>query len=212
MKGLLKAVVLTAAVATSTQAFAYTDIMGNYFTYSLEEIRKTNVEDLKTDLDKFEYALSKTEFSYDRGQETQYTKELMPSTYVELEELHQKGFTPASLILAELEIGKINRDCEDAANRAKCKSVISPKVVGYLTPVANEDESGKGAAALSDYYRSTYSDEGRELAREWASIARDKIDSFREEWRETGERPKPTFMLTDEEKKAKEESKSFFSW
>ena len=136
----------------------------------------------------------------------------MPSTYVELEDLHQKGFTPASLILAELEIGKINRDCEDAENRAKCKSVISPKVVGYLTPVANEDESGKGAAALSDYYRGTYSDEGRKLAREWASVARDKIDSFREEWRETGERPKPTFMLTKEEKEAKQKKKGFFNW
>lgn len=213
MKNLLKTIALTATLVVSSQASAYTDLLRDMAVYkTVDEVEAVKVENLETDLEKFEYSHSKATLSHNRGQLSELAPKLLPSALIELEELHQKGFTPASLVLGKIEIGKIKRDCENAEHRAKCKSFISPKVEGYLIPAANEDESGKSAVLLSDYYLKTFTEEGREKSYEWASIARDKIDSFREEWNETGERPKPTFMLTDEEKKAKEESKSFFSW
>lgn len=206
----IKTLLTIALLAVSTQASAYVDILDNYKAYTtIEEIRKVDPTTLKTDLQKFEYSYSKGIISHFEGKETIYAQELMPSTEVELKELHAKGFTPASLTLGLIEMGRIKERCEKSEYQARCLSKISPVVEGYLTPVANEDESGQGSVLLSDYYRGTYTEDGRQLAREWATDARKKIDAHRKEWSKTGERPKPTFLKTDEEK---EQEKSFFSW
>ncbi|WP_210499352.1 hypothetical protein [Vibrio crassostreae] len=206
----IKTLLTIALLAVSTQASAYVDILGNYKAYTtIEEVRKVDQTTLKTDLQKFEYSYSKTIISHSRGKETVYAKELMPSAEAELKELHSKGFTPASLTLGMLEIGRIKQRCEKSEYQAKCLSKISPVVEGYLIPVANEDESGQAAALLSGYYLNTYTDKGREKNYEWSRIGKEKMVAYRKEWSKTGERPKPTFLKTDEEK---EQEKSFFSW
>ncbi|WP_210498486.1 hypothetical protein [Vibrio crassostreae] len=213
MKALLKTIALTATLIASSQASAYTDLLADMAVYKTpEDVKAVKVDDLETDLEKFQYSYSKVRLSFDENGKNKLGEKLMPQTIIELKELHSNGFTPASLSLGLIEIGNIKRQCEKEEYQAKCLSVISPKVEGYLIPVANEDESGKAASLLSSYYLQTYTEKGREKNYEWSRIGKEKMTAYREEWRETGERPKPTFMLTDEEKKAKEEGKSFFSW
>ncbi|WP_210499005.1 hypothetical protein [Vibrio crassostreae] len=200
--GNIKSLLSVALLVVSTQASAYTDLLADMAVYkTYKEVEQVQVEDLKTDLAKFQYSYSKVRLSYDESGKTKLGEKIMPQTIRDLSNLHQDGFTPASLSLGLIEIGNIQRKCEKEEYQAQCLSKISPKVEAYLIPVAHEDESGRAASLLSSYYLKTYTEEGREKSYEWSRIGKEKMTAFRKEWRVSGERPKPTFMLTDEEKK-----------
>ncbi|WP_210498460.1 hypothetical protein [Vibrio crassostreae] len=174
MKNLVKTVLLTAAMAVSTNAMAYGDWFGSIGALTSDEVKNFKMKKETSVEEKLIYQFSRIEHAYDSKDIK--TIEGAVKGFKLLFDEHKDARAAYGAALG-LEVAT-KLKCKGARNYKVCVDPIDAEVVKYYEIAGFADNAGGAATDLMEYYYGRFDEAGDAHGRYWAKVGQDFVDDY----------------------------------